>query len=304
MRIVSLISSATEIIHALGMTKNLVGISHECDYPDDIQNLPICTEPRFDISGKSLEIDRDVKSIVQDALSVYQIHESIINDLQPDFIITQTQCKVCAVTLDDVRLVLKNKLGLNAKIISLEPNSLSDVWSDIHLISSALQIDDRGHALVKNIQREISQIKSMVYLKKRQSVACIEWIEPLMYAGNWVPEMVEIAGGFSVFGKKGEHSSWSDYSTLIKSNPDKIILMPCGYDIKKTQKELNTLFNISGWSDLKAVKSNNVFITDGNQYFNRPGPRLVDSIKILFDIISDKNELFGYKGKGWVRLLC
>lgn len=301
MRIISLISSATEIISALGQKKNLVGISHECDYPKDIQGLPVCTTPRFDISGSSLQIDRDVKSLIQNALSVYRINENILKELKPDIIITQSQCDVCAVSEKDVENALGHILGINPLIISLQPKNLGDIGEDIKFVANSIGVPNEGAELSEKFERQLEKLKYFKRIKNKPTIACLEWIEPLMYAGNWVPQMVEIAGGVNLFGQSGKHSSWSEYDTLIKSNPDKIILMPCGYDLNKTRSEIKPLLELSDWGMLKAVKTNNIFITDGNQYFNRPGPRLIDSIKILIEIISEKNNLFGFEKKAWKR---
>ena len=301
MRIISLISSATEIISALGQKKNLVGISHECDYPKDIQDLPVCTIPRFDISGSSLQIDRDVKSLIQNALSVYRINENILKELKPDIIITQSQCDVCAVSEKDVENALEHILGINPLIISLQPKNLGDIGEDIKFVANSIGVPNEGAELSEKFERQLEKLKYFKRIKNKPTIACLEWIEPLMYAGNWVPQMVEIAGGVNLFGQSGKHSSWSEYDTLIKSNPDKIILMPCGYDLNKTRSEIKPLLELSDWGMLKAVKTNNIFITDGNQYFNRPGPRLIDSIKILIEIISEKNNLFGFEKKAWKR---
>ena len=301
MRIISLIASATEIICSLGQKKNLVGISHECDYPKDIQNLPVCSLPRFDTSGSSLEVDRDVKSLIQSALSVYRINEDALKELKPDIIVTQSQCDVCAVSEKDVENALKNTLGIDPIIVSLCPKDIEDIKEDIKAIANALGIPDIGAEKYEKFAKEIEGLASLEKTAIKPSVACIEWIEPLMYAGNWVPQMVEIAGGENIFSVEGEHSSWSDYDTLFRSNPDKIILMPCGYDLDKIRLEMNPLLDLPFWNSLNAVKTENVFITDGNQYFNRPGPRLIDSIKILIEIISGEDNLFGFKNSGWER---
>ena len=149
------------------------------------------------------------------------------------------------------------------------------------------------------IKDEVDNLKSLYSSKIIPTIACVEWINPLMFAGNWVPEMVKIAGGKDLFGRIGMHSDWSTYDMLFKNNPEKIILMPCGFNINKTIEEMETMTNIPNWKNLKAVKNRNVFITDGNQYFNRPGPRILDSIKILIEIVSNQKIDFGYKEKGW-----
>ena len=299
MRIVSLIPSGTEIVCALGYHEYLVGISHECDFPLKIRHLPVCTKPRLNVNTSSLEIDKSVKSLLQNSLSIYAINENVLKELKPDLIITQSQCDVCAVSLADVELVLKKKIGLDPKIISLQPQKLSDIWEDINLIAKSLGVAKKGLSLTNQIKDEIENLKFSHNSKSSPTIACIEWINPLMFAGNWVPEMVEIAGGKNLFGSIGMHSDWSTYDMLFKNDPEKIILMPCGFNINKTIEEIGAMTNIPNWKNLKAVKTGNVFITDGNQYFNRPGPRILDSIKILIEIVSNQKTDFGYKVKGW-----
>ena len=184
MRIISLISSATEIVSSLGCTDSLVGISHECDYPEKISALPVCSEPKFDVSGSSLDVDKQVKSLLQEALSIYRIKEDKISELKPDIIITQSQCKVCAVSLDDVQNALKKQLGIKPLIISLEPNNLNDVLMDIQYLGSALGKDQLAKTIINTFKTEIDHLKKINRNNKKNTVACIEWIEPLMYAGN------------------------------------------------------------------------------------------------------------------------
>tara|TARA_Y100000591_G_scaffold332638_1_gene370832 strand:- start:1722 stop:2627 length:906 start_codon:yes stop_codon:yes gene_type:complete len=299
MRIISLISSATEIVCSLGCSDLLVGISHECDYPKSITELPVCSKPKLDVDGSSIEVDNQVKSLLRNALSIYDIDDHLISELNPDIIITQSQCDVCAVSLDDVQNALKNNLGINPLVISLEPKDLNDVISDIKYVASKLNKDDVANEMINFFKDEIIRIRKRKI--KKNTVACIEWIDPLMFAGNWVPEIVEIAGGQDLCGLKGEHSSWSEYQELFDKNPDKIIFMPCGYDIEKTKIEIEKIYELKEWKHLKAIKSDNVYITDGSQYFNRPGPRLLDSIRIMDEIVNDEG-IYEYHGNGWVKV--
>ena len=265
-------------------------------------NLPICSEPKLNFNADSLEIDLQVKSLHQEALSVYRIKEKVISKLNPDLIITQSQCDVCAVSLDDVQNALKRNLGINPTVLSLEPKTLNDVLKDISLIGKRLNKEQTAVDITNSFKEQINHIKGKNMGENRVTVACIEWIDPLMYAGNWVPEIVEIAGGIDIYGEKGQHSTWSKYNTLFQKDPNKIIFMPCGYKIKKTKQEIRKIFKQREWSKLKAVQSGNVFVADGSQFFNRPGPRLLDSIKIMNDIISDKNE-YEFQNIGWERIL-
>ena len=301
MKIVSLISSATEIVSSLQCIDSLVGISHECDYPESIKNLPVCSEPRFDVNGKSIEIEQSIKSLLQEALSIYRVKENVIRSLNPDVIITQSQCDVCAVSIKDVRIAIEQAIGINPEIISLSPTCLEDVWNDILELGIVLKRESVAKDLVKSIKNDISIISKKNKNKNPVSVGCIEWTEPLMFAGNWVPEIVQIVGGKSLFGVAGEHSNWSKYEELYQHDPDKIIFMPCGYDMNKTKVELSNFTHDVRWKSLKAVRTDEVYLTDGNQYFNRPGPRLLDSIKKMDDIINNTN-VYNFKNHGWRKL--
>ena len=299
MRVLSLIASSTEIVYTLGCGDKLVGRSHECDFPLDVLDLPYCTEPKFNINGSSVEIDNRVKSILQEALSVYRIDEGKLAELNPDLIITQSQCDVCAVSLSDVENAVRKVLGKKPRIVSLEPNQLSDIWNDIKKVASALKVEKKGGLIISELRERIKNLRKMAQELEKRTVACIEWIDPLMAAGNWMPELVELAGGINLFGSKGKHSPWMEFEDLIKRDPDVIIVMPCGYNIDKTKREMGTLRKMSEWDNLKAVQNSDVYLTDGNQYFNRPGPRLVESLEILLEILYDDKFDFGHKNIGW-----
>ncbi len=302
-RIISLIASATEIVAALGFEKQLVGRSHECDYPPSVLNLPACSEAKLDVNASSREIDERVKSILQNAISVYRVFEEKLDELQPTVIITQTQCEVCAVSLKDVTEAVCKMTSSQPEIVACEPMDLKDVWGDIHKVAKALEATPRAEELIQSLQTRLNDIAAKTSsLKDHPTVACIEWIDPLMAAGNWVPELVELAGGHNVFGVAGEHSPWMTWDELSAANPDIIAIMPCGFDIKRTKEELTPLITHPQWSRLKAVQTNNVVLTDGNQYFNRPGPRLVESVEILAEIIHPSLFNFAHEGTGWERL--
>ena len=302
MKILSLIASSTEIVHALGCGKNLVGRSHECDFPKDVKSLPHCTQPRFDVEGSSKEIDDRVKAILQSALSVYKVDEAKLADLNPDIIITQSQCEVCAVSLEDVESAVESLSGHKPKIISLQPNSLADIWNDINMVSRGLDVENRGIELVKTMKDKIQELNQSVEGFPVKTVACIEWIDPLMAAGNWVPTLVELAGGQNLFGKAGKHSPWMDFETLKSKDPDVIVVMPCGYNISKTIQEMRVLTDHLEWDSLSAVKEGRVYLTDGNQYFNRPGPRIIDSLEILIEILHEDKFDFSHHKSGWIKL--
>lgn len=298
-RIVSLIPSATEIVDLLGLSACLVGRSHECDYPISIQNRPICTEPKFNPEGNSTEIHDRVTELLQTAMSVYRLKLEVLETLQPTHILTQAQCEVCAVSLAEVEAAMTELTGLQPQILSLQPNVLSDVWQDIEQVAQAFGSQaDRAIGPLKD-RVEQCQTLAQTDTATLPTVACIEWIDPLMAAGNWLPELVTLAGGRSLFGTLGHHSPWLDWKALVEADPDYIILMPCGFGLERTRDEAQILRQKPQWHDLKAVVHNRVYITDGNHYFNRPGPRLVDSLEILTEILHPGQCAFGYRGTGW-----
>ena len=301
-RIISLIASATEIVCALGFEDQLVGRSHECDYPPSVRQLPICTSPKFNVEGTSYEIDQRVKAILQDALSVYRVDASLLDKLQPTHIVTQSQCEVCAVSLKDVEAAVCELTSSNPIIVSLEPNALADVWADIVRVGKSLEADDRASDLVSRLQNGMESIVVKASgLQQRPTVACIEWIDPLMAAGNWMPELVEMAGGINLFGKAGKHSPWMTWEELASANPDLILVIPCGFDIDRTLEEMHLLADKPEWERLNAVRQARVFVADGNQYFNRPGPRLLESLEIVAELFHPGSFSFGHENSGWVR---
>lgn len=301
-RIVSLIASATEIVCALGFERQLVGRSHECDYPPPVKRLPKLTGPKFKVEGTSLEIDQRVKATLVEALSVYRVDSRLLQELAPTHIITQSQCEVCAVSLKDVEQAVCELTGSSPVIVSLEPNALDDVWADILRAGEALGARERAEKLIDELQSRMDDIVQRTHwLDSNPRVAYIEWIEPLMAGGNWMPELVEMAGGLNLFGESGKHSPWMTWEEVVDKDPDIVFVSPCGFDIARTMQEMHLLSDKPEWRDLKAVASEKVFVADGNQYFNRPGPRLVESLEILAEIIHPNVFHFGHEGTGWLR---
>jgi len=301
-KIVSLLPSATEIVYALGLGQNLVGRSHECDFPEEVKQLPVCSEANFPDGLSSAAIDTKVKEILADALSVYTVKREVIKELEPDVVITQAQCEVCAVSLTEVEQALENYLDKKAKIVSLQPNSLTDILNDIKTVASALNVEAEGQLVIEELQERIDIIRhKLKFIETKPTVVCIEWLEPMMLSGNWMPDLVNIAGGANLLTTPGAHSPYIDWNDIRLSDPDIIIVMPCGFSIERTLKEIDILLELPGFGELKAVKNNRVYIADGNQYFNRPGPRIVDSLEILAEIINPKQFIFGYEGDGWIK---
>ncbi|MES2113006.1 MAG: cobalamin-binding protein [Bacteroidota bacterium] len=301
LKIVSLLPAATEIVCALGLEGNLVGRSHECDFPESVKQLPVCSEANFPDGLSSADIDVKVKEILADALSVYTVKRDVVKQLAPDIVITQAQCKVCAVSLTEVEAALQDYLDKDAHIVSLQPNSLPDIFNDIKTVAAALNVPGEGERLIEDLQERVEIIRhKLKFADTRPTVACIEWLEPMMVSGNWIPELVNIAGGVSILAEPGKHSPYVKWDNIRLQDPDVIVVMPCGFSIERTLKEVDILLQLPGFNELKAVKNNRVYIADGNQYFNRPGPRIVDSIEILAEIINPKQFIFGYEGEGWI----
>jgi iron complex transport system substrate-binding protein len=301
-RIISLIASATEIVCALGFEDQLVGRSHECDYPPSVKRLPQLTSPKFNVEGTSSQIDSRVKSVLQDALSVYHVDSAMLEELKPTHIITQSQCEVCAVSLKDVERAVCELTSSKPVIVSLEPNALDDVWADILRVGEALGAPDRAQELVDELRGRMDDIVQRTHwVPTNPTLAYIEWIDPLMAGGNWMPELVEMAGGVNLFGESGKHSPWMTWDELVAKDPDIIFVSPCGFGIERTLEEMSLLSSKPEWQNLKAVSARRVFVADGNQYFNRPGPRLVESLEILAEVIHPNLFHFGHEGPGWMR---
>jgi iron complex transport system substrate-binding protein len=301
-RIVTMIASATEIVCALGCEGDLVARSHECDYPPSIMNLPVCTAPRFDVHGTSLEIDQRVKTLLAEETSIYRVDGELRRALKPDVIVTQSQCEVCAVSAKDVMKALHESVPVGegkCKIVSLSPNNLGDVWRSIRNVAEALGVAHRGDALVKQLQARVERIAAKARALPHPRVACLEWLDPLMAAGNWVPELVALAGGINLFGSAGKHSPWMSWDQLQASKPNVIVAMPCGFDLAKTRAEIARVLRTPAWKSLIAERQPRCVITDGNQFFNRPGPRLVESLEILAEIFHPGAFDFGHQGSGW-----
>ncbi len=302
MRVVSLIASATEIVCALGCEDLLVARSHECDWPAEITRLPQASRPSFVTKGGSRAIDLAVKARLAQALSIYEVDAELLKRLRPDVILTQTQCQVCAVTPGDVERAVCELADHPVRVVALEPNRLGDVWEDIRRVAEALGVPEQGEALIARLRRRVLEIGVRAAKLEKPGVATIEWIDPLMAAGNWMPELIELAGGTPVFGEAGKHSPWMEWSDLVEKDPEVMVISPCGFDIARTERELPLLEKLTGWGDLKAVRADRVYIADGNAYFHRPGPRLVESLEIMAEILHEGTFRFGHEGEGWTRV--
>ncbi len=300
-RVVSLIASATEIVCALGRRDWLVGRSHECDFPADVRTLPALTAPKFKVEGTSAEIDARVQEIVRDGLSVYRVDGAALQALAPDVIVTQDHCEVCAVSLSDVEAATCTWTGKPVAIVSLRPDSTADVYADIRRVARELDAGEAGETLVAGLRARIAAVGARVAGRPRPRVAFIEWVEPLMTGGNWMPELIAAAGGHNLFGAAGKHSDWMQWDEVVAADPDVIVVAPCGYGLARCLEELPVLEARPGWADLQAVRAGRVYFADGNAYFNRPGPRLAESAEILAEMLHPATAAPRFEGRAWCR---
>ncbi len=299
-RIVSLLPSATEIVAALGAADALVGRSHECDFPPSVAQLPACTALKRPLAGDSSAIHRDITALIEQALGIYKVNAARLRALEPDVIVTQSQCEVCAVSENDLRGALAEWLGAAPQVISLTSATIAEVADSFRTIAAAIGRAAEGDKLADRMTSRIAALAARTAaVAERPRVATIEWIEPLMTAGNWVPELIAAAGGENLFGVAGAHSPWLRWDQIVASDPDAIVAMPCGFDLARTHAEMSALAGRDGWQTLRAVGGGRVAVADGNRYFNRPGPRLADSAEILAEILHPATFDFGHRGDGW-----
>lgn len=285
LRIVSLLPSATEIVCSLGLREELVGVSHECDFPADVIGLPVLTSAKLDATRPSADIDRDVRALLADGLGLYAIDVDQLRAVRPDLIVTQDQCDVCAVSYDTVRAAVRQLAHPGTEIVSLRPARLDDVWRDVEIVAEAAGIAAHGRAVAEGLRTRVAALAERTAAVRPRRVACIEWLAPLMAAGNWVPDLIAAAGGLSGLAAPGIHSAWLDWQALVDDHPDVLCAMPCGFTLERTAAELSVSLREPRWQELSAVRGGRVFAVDGNSYFNRPGPRLAKSAEILAGIL-------------------
>jgi iron complex transport system substrate-binding protein len=288
-RIVSLVSSATEILFGLGLGEQVVGISHECDWPDEVKLLPRLTRSRIASSAVSCDIDAQVRSLLTLGEALYELDIELLESLAPDLVITQAQCDVCAVRYQEVETAIRISAALaKTKIIALSPSSLDEVFDDIRTVGGAAGVDKRAAMYVDELKRRVDFVHRGIVdvpIERRPRVCVVEWFNPLMMAGNWVPGLIELAGGRCGLSSPGLHSPAVDWSALLEYNPEVMILAPCGFDVARAQTEFPHFAAGDGYSRMDAVRHDRVHLVDGNAYFNRPGPRLVDTLELLAALI-------------------
>ena len=277
----------------------MVGRSHECDYPEQVKSLPVCTRPRISIDADSREIDRQVKESARTSVSIYDVFDDVLASLAPTHILTQIQCEVCAVSLRDVEQALARGIPGKPAIVSLQPDSLDLIWEDFRRVARALDIVEKGESVILELERRMAALSPPPEAGPRPRVACIEWMEPLMAAGNWMPELIRMAGGTNLFGEDGRHSPWLTWEELKSADPDVIIIAPCGFDLARTQADLHFMTARPGWNDLCAVRAGRVYLGDGNRFFNRPGPRVVETFEAIVEMLHPEFQETRLRGDAW-----
>lgn len=277
-RIVSLLPSATETLFAIGAGEQLVGVTHECDFPAEAKSLPKLTASSLPAAGDSAEIDRHVRASLHAGSSLYHLDSELLERLQPDLIVTQELCSVCAVSYQIVERAAK-RLSADPRIVSLEPSSLEDVFANIAFLGTLCDREAAAHDLVASLRRRIEALPGRATGAPR--VLVLEWTDPPMNAGHWSPGLVEYAGGDPVLGSPGGNSRVLTWDEITASDPDHIVVAPCGYDREMTERAIGELEAHREWRALRAVREGRVHAIDGNAYLNRPGPRLVDTAEII-----------------------
>ena len=298
-RIVSLIASATEIVCALGYEDCLVGRSHECDYPPSVARLPVLSGPTFEVHGSSHQVHDALRATLAKGEPVYRIDQEKLHALQPDVIITQAHCDVCAVSDKDVAEVIGGQ-GCCPQVVVLSPHSLDDVWQSIETIAEAIGDADAGRRLTTNLRQRVEAVAAKAArLDRLPGVVCLDWLDPFMVAGDWMPGMVQLAGGRPVLTDPQRPARTITARELQSADPDFILALPCGFDLDRTERELTAVADAFAKHDLGVFRTGNVFALDGNQYFNRPGPRLVESLEIIAEILHPEVFSFGHCDRGW-----
>ena len=284
-RIVSLLSSATEMLCALGLADSLLAVSHECDFPLSILGKPRATVSCIDSRLGSEEIDKQVKERLRAGLPLYGLDDALLRELAPDLIVTQAQCDVCAIRYDDVLQLVSSTPQLAAtKILPLNPSSLDEILADVSRVARAAGMSAAGDALRRSLQQRcehVAAISRALPPASNPRVVCIEWVSPLMTAGNWTPELIELAGGKNGLATPREHSRYVSWPEIVQFDPQVLLVAPCGFDLHRSEREARELLSLPGWEAVSAVKASQVFVVDGNALLNRSGPRIVDSLELI-----------------------
>lgn len=291
MKICSLIPGATEVIAALGLEAQLVGISHECDFPPSIRHVPIMIEPLVEVDrATSTDIDRRVKELVAAGRHLYRLDEEAFDRAQPDLVLTQDLCHVCSVTPDQLTRSIQS-LQNRPTMLTLSPTSLTDMIRDVERIAQAAGVPEKGTLLAADLRHRLDTVRGQIEkMRPRPRVVCLEWLDPLYVAGHWIPEMIDLAGGQDILGSKDRPSYETTWHDVETAQPDMVIVMPCGYSVDRTIHELRQRGPAQqAWQRVMA-SCEDVYIVDAASYFSRPGPRLVDGVELLSAILHPRHD--------------
>ena len=281
MRIVSLLPSATEIVCALGLQDRLVGVTHECDWPVEVTRLPRVTRTLIPHEARSTDIDKLVRDRLRTQHALYTLNIPLLESLRPDLIVTQALCDVCAVSDDEVQVAAKS-LPTRPQVVNLTPRSLNDVLDCLRLVGQVAGVSTRSERVIASLRARVDAVaERSATVRLRPRVVLLEWLMPPFSSGHWTPELVDLAGGVEFLGRAGERSRTLRWSEVEAAQPEAIFIACCGFDVARTQQDLIALETVPQWHSLRAVRNERVYVTDGSQYFSRPGPRLVDSLEIL-----------------------
>jgi iron complex transport system substrate-binding protein len=286
MRICSLLPSATEVLFALGCGDRVVGVTHECDFPQAANAKPRLIRPRVDPQAAPGEIDRQVRALVDAGQSLYGVDAELLESLGPDLIVTQDLCHVCAASPEDLGAALA-RMRRPPAVLTLTPHTLEDVWSDVERVGEAIGERQRAAALAGELRSRVRAVTEDFAASGRAPVRvlCLEWLEPFYVAGHWLPEMVAAAGGVDVFGRAGEASFRVTSDEIAKCAAEVLLVMPCGYDAERAEREFRQMRLAEAWQELPAIRNNRVFAIDANSYTSRPGPRLADGVEMLLEML-------------------
>ena len=299
MRIVSLLASGTEIVCGLGAGKDLVGRSHECDNPDWIKRLPVCTWPAFDVEMSSRAINAEVSRRIRANEPLYYIDAELIARLDPDLLITQEHCDVCAVTPRDV--ARSGCESLAHQVLALSAGSVPGIYDGILAVGKAINRTSAASALIVKIQQRIDETCQAVRKKSAPTVVILEWTDPIFPTGNWGPELVNAANGKLLLGGSGQHSRAISWEHVREADPDYLIVAPCGYSLNRSLREIPVLEALPGWFELTSVKQGRVACADGNKFFNRSGPTIAETVEIIAEILHGYRSEGSWEGSAWQR---
>ena len=278
MRIASLLPSATEIVCALGLENELVAVTHECDYPDSVRDKPVLTRSVLSSASSGAEVDRHIRELVHEGSSIYALDAPLLEALHPDLILTQELCEVCAVSYPIVERAAR-RLGSSPQLVSLEPESLEDVFANIRFIGRLVGRADTAEQVCDSLRQRVASVEQRVADRPRRTVVCLEWVDPPFNCGHWTPELVALAGGDELLGVARQPAQLLDWQRVIDADPEVVVVMACGFSLERSLQEVESarghLFGLGA----------DIWVVDGNAFFSRPGPRLVDSVEIMAGIL-------------------